>query len=140
MDVNSLRYWLANHRIKKYTRHNIPPKFFTQSNLFNCFSKKFYLKNKKILLVGYMKRKEKLMATSSFEIFEDKKLYKASEIKKLMGISERLWKGFKEDLPYAVIGEETPRARRYYSGKDLNKWLVMQQAWIFFFIRTIWVT
>ena len=52
-----------------------------------------------------MKRKEKLMATSSFEIFEDKKLYKASEIKKLMGISERLWKGFKEDLPYAVIGE-----------------------------------
>ena len=32
-----------------------------------------------------MKRKEKLMATSSFEIFEDKKLYKASEIKKLMG-------------------------------------------------------
>jgi hypothetical protein len=75
-----------------------------------------------------MKRKEKLMATSSFEIFEDKKLYKASEIKKQIGISERKWKEFKDDLPYAVIGEESPRARRYYSGKDLNKWLVMQQA------------
>ena len=68
------------------------------------------------------------MVLSSFEIFENKKLYKPSEIKNIMGISERLFKGFKEDLPYVVIGEKTPRARRFYSGKDLNKWLMMKKG------------
>ena len=68
------------------------------------------------------------MANSSFAIFDDKKLYKPSEIKKLMGISDRLFKTFKDDLPYAIIGEATPLARRHYSGKDLNRWLIMQEA------------
>tara|TARA_R110002012_G_scaffold134226_1_gene287496 strand:+ start:1435 stop:1641 length:207 start_codon:yes stop_codon:yes gene_type:complete len=68
------------------------------------------------------------MATSSFAIFDDKQLYKPSEIKKLMKISERKFKAFKNDIPYAVIGEDTPLARRHYSGKDLNRWLIMQEA------------
>tara|TARA_Y100000401_G_scaffold111934_1_gene110752 strand:+ start:1471 stop:1686 length:216 start_codon:yes stop_codon:yes gene_type:complete len=70
------------------------------------------------------------MTTSSFDLFDEKKLYRSGEIKKTMGISARKWKNLQDELDYITLGDgdsDDYRLWRYYSGKDLNEWLRMKR-------------
>ena len=62
---------------------------------------------------------------SNFNIFEDLKLYKAVEARKLLGFSIYLWDKEKRNIPSVNVGSEK-KAYLYFNGKDLNAYLRMR--------------
>jgi len=62
---------------------------------------------------------------SNFDIFEETKLYKASDVRKLLGFSIYLWEKEKRNIPCINVGSEK-KAYLYFNGKDLNMYLRMR--------------
>ncbi len=62
---------------------------------------------------------------SNFDIFEDEKLYKASEVRKRLNYSNYLWDKEKNSIPCINVGSEK-KAYFYFNGKDLNQYLRMR--------------
>jgi len=62
---------------------------------------------------------------SNFDIFEEQKLYKASEVRKMLGFSIYLWEKEKRNIPCINVGSEK-RGYLYFNGKDLNMYLRMR--------------
>ena len=61
---------------------------------------------------------------SNFNIFEEDKLYKSSEVNSKLNYTDYLWDKEKVNLPSINVGSEK-RAFYYYNGKDLNTYLRM---------------
>tara|TARA_B100000427_G_scaffold131534_1_gene109444 strand:+ start:152 stop:361 length:210 start_codon:yes stop_codon:yes gene_type:complete len=63
---------------------------------------------------------------TKFNIFDEEKLYKPHEIKKMWGISQGLWNDIKLNIDHTVLNPGAKRnKRRLYLGTDLNKYMRM---------------
>ncbi len=63
---------------------------------------------------------------TKFNVFQEGKLYKPYEIKRMWGISQGLFNTIKNDIDHVVLNPGAKRnKRRLYLGEDLNKYMRM---------------